>query len=164
MTKLSWGVLPPVILLTAVLLSGGCGTGKGDGTAGPKEGGKDGPGDPGTPSNVRQIMGKLGRGPQSLTNKIGGELASDDPPWDDIQLQAREYAELTAELGKYDPPRGARESWEKLTAEYAATAAALDRAVQAKDRDAARAAHTRLNSSCMACHKEHRGPPPGGGK
>src|SRR5262249_31513592 len=113
------------------------------------------------------IMRKLTREPQSLTSVIGQELKSDPPPWDQLQSQTKEYVDLAGSMAKLDPPKGSKESWAKLAGEFADFAAALDKAAQAKDKDAALAAHQSLTSSCMTCHHQHRaGPggcgPPGG--
>jgi hypothetical protein len=105
---------------------------------------------------TRQIMMKLAKGPSSINELLRKELEESSPPWEAIQGQAKEYATESASLAKYDPPRGSKESWAKLTAEWAESAADLDKAAQAKDKDAAKAAHTELNTSCMACHREHR--------
>jgi hypothetical protein len=161
MTKWSWRVPPSLALLAAIGVAAGCGTKDQPGNpppGGPKDGGGGSP-------DIRRIMDRLGKGPQALTAAIGEELKSDEPPWDDLQGQAKEYARLTAELGRYDPPRGDKESWQQRTGDYAEAAAALDRAAQARDRDAAKEAHGRLNRSCAACHREHRqmGPPGKGG-
>jgi mono/diheme cytochrome c family protein len=129
------------------------------------------PGAPGESTPIREIMNKLTKGPQSLTMVIGQELKADSPPWDKIGPQAKEFAELAASMSKYDPPKGSKESWAKLTTAYAGSAVALDRAAQAKDKEAAKAAHHTLAVSCQACHAEHRStglrpsggfPPPGG--
>jgi cytochrome c556 len=112
---------------------------------------------------IRQIMGKVAKGPNSLNALLGAELKEASPPWETIQTQTKEYAQLAKELGTYDPPKGSKESWSKQTAAYAETAADLDKAAQAKDKDAAVAAHGELSNSCMACHREHRGGPGRGG-
>jgi hypothetical protein len=167
MTTLSRNALLPLAVLAVILASGGCGLGKNgaptnlpppDGPPGPGAGDGGGP-----PSNVRQIMNRLGKGPRALTPVIGKELEAEPPSWDTLQPQAKEYAQLTAALGQYDPPRGSKESWAKQTAAYADAAAALDRAARAKDTEAARAAHTRLSDSCIGCHSEHRQKRPGAG-
>jgi hypothetical protein len=134
---------------------------------------------PGGRRPIKDLMMKLA-GRNSLTPKIGQELKQDSPPWDAIQAQTKEFAELASNLGKHDPPRGSKESWTKLTSSYSESALALDQAAQAKDKAAALAAHGTLAGSCMACHREHRmggpgrggpggggppgpfGPPPGG--
>jgi hypothetical protein len=129
----------------------------GDGPGGPAGGGRE-------RSPIRKIMAQLGSPRGSLTQLIGQELKQSRPPWDKIQGQASDYAKQAAELARYDPPRGSKESWSKLTAEFAGSANAMDNAAQAKDKKTALAAQVRLASSCMACHREHRamGPGPGG--
>jgi len=112
-------------------------------------------------SRIKQIMGTLSRGPNTLTPMIQKELQADPPDWDAIQPQAAEYAKLTAEMGKFDPPKGSKESWAKLTAAYAESAEALDKAAQAKDQNAAKTAHRKIAASCTECHREHRGGPGG---
>jgi hypothetical protein len=122
----------------------------------------EGPGDGGG-SRIKQIMGTLSRGSNALTPVIDKELQANPPDWDTIQPQAAEYAQLTAEMGKLDPPKGSKESWAKLTAAYAESAAALDKAAQAKDQNAAKTAHRKLATSRNECHREHRGGPGGFG-
>jgi hypothetical protein len=91
-----------------------------------------------------------------LTAVIGAELDAAQPPWETLRPQAREYAELVAELARSEPRRGSQVAWAKQTAAYADAAVALDRAARARDRAAARAAHGRLTAACLGCHREHR--------
>jgi hypothetical protein len=142
-------VLP--VSLSLLILLGGCR-------------GNDG-GDAPAPSNsaTKKIMARLARGPNSLTSVLGRELRATESPWETIQGQAGEYARLTVDLAKHTPPKGTAESWARLTADYAGTASELDRAAQARDKEAALAAFGQLTSSCKACHKEHRKMGPGMG-
>jgi hypothetical protein len=123
-------------------------------------GGKRGP--------IADIMAKLTKGPESLTSIIGNELNQTPPPWEKIRPQAKEYAQLAASMSKYDPPRGEKESWKKQTSSYAQSATELETAAEAKNLDAAKAAHGAITKSCQACHQAHRGGlgmmggPPGG--
>src|SRR5438105_4217453 len=56
------------------------------GNPGPSGGPSGGGGGGGQSSGeIRAIMGKLTKGPQSLTPTIGKELEADPPPWDKIQ-------------------------------------------------------------------------------
>jgi hypothetical protein len=158
------------VLLAVVLAAAACNKVKNNdpGVAGPGPGMAGGPwpgmGGPGRPlSPIGEVMNKLGKGPNALNATIGKELKTDPPPWDTIGPQAKEYAQLAASLSKYDPPKGSKESWTKLTGAYAESAAALDSAAVAKDKDAALTAHTKLTQSCMACHREHRAGPGGMG-
>jgi len=126
----------------------------------------------GSPS-IKQIMGKLTKGPNSLTPVIGKELEADAPDWNTIQPQTDEYARLAAALVQNTPRKGSRESWAKLSAAFGESAVALNKAAKAKNRDAALDAHSQITGSCMGCHRQHRtmgpgmgklgGPPPPGG-
>jgi hypothetical protein len=108
-------------------------------------------------------MFKLDRGPTALNKAVARGLEADPPDWGTIQKQTSEYAQLTAGLGKLDPPMGTKDSWSQVTAAFAETAAALDKAAQAKDRPAARQASDELSNSCMGCHRAHRRMMGGGG-
>jgi hypothetical protein len=148
-----------------LLAAGGCG-GEAD---------HEGPGGPGPgpeasaplgdSPTIKQVMVKLTKGPNSLTPVIGKELEAEPPAWETIQPQTKEYARLAAAMSKNEPSKGAKESWTKLSTAFADSAAALDKAAQAKNKDAALEAHGQLAGSCMECHKEHRGGRggPGGG-
>jgi hypothetical protein len=130
---------------------------------GPRDGAPSGDGESGNrKSNLREIMNKIGKGPNALSSALDQGLRADDPDWGSLQPKAAELAKLTAELGKSDPPRGSKESWSKLAASFAASATALDKAAQGKDLEAARAAQMKLGRSCMECHRQHRGGPEGG--
>ena len=124
---------------------------------------------PGTPSGpvadehghdhgagIGAIMTKLAKGPNSLTPVLGKELAADPVAWETVLPQAKEYAHLASEMGGFDPPKGAKDSWAKLTGAYAQSAADLEKAAEKKDKDAALAAHKQLANSCMTCHQAHR--------
>ena len=125
-------------------------------------------GAPASSPGIKQIMAKLAKGPGSLTPVLASALKAEQPAWDTIQAQTKEFAKVAADLGRYEPPKGSKESWSKLTAAYAESASELEKAAEAKDKDAALAAHAKLAGSCMACHREHRagprmgGPPPDG--
>jgi len=114
-------------------------------------------------------MGKLTKGKDSLTPVIGKELEADAPDWNAIQPQTDEYTRLAAALVKNTPRKGSPESWAKLSADFGASADALNKAAKAKNRDAALDAHSQITGSCMECHRQHRmgpgmgkmgGPPP----
>jgi cytochrome c553 len=184
MPGLMRGAAPAAALLAALFSCGGCGERQDTATSFPTSTASPGPpGDapaapappptetaeePGAPPTIKAIMGKLTKGQGSLTPVIGEELHEDPVPWEALQGQTREYARLAAALVQNEPPKGSPESWAKQAGAFSETAAALDRAAQARDADAAREAHDALAASCMACHREHRvmgpgrGMPPGG--
>jgi hypothetical protein len=168
----------PILVAGVLLAYGGCadeanpggpggpppGLGPGPRPVGPGPG-SEASGPIGDSPTTKQIMGKLTKGPGSLTPVIGKELEADTPLWETIQPQTKEYARLAAAMGKNDPPKGSKESWTKLSSAFADSAAALDKAAQARNRDAALDAHGQLAGSCRECHTAHRqmGRGPGGG-
>jgi hypothetical protein len=153
-------VILPLAFVLAPIALGGCGNGKSDGPSGQPVGPSDGDG---TPSKIKQIMMKVGKGPQALNPALGKGLDAEQPARETMQPLTKEYAQLAADLSQNDPPKGSAESWKKLTGAYAESAAALDRAAQAKDQTAAKAAHKQLTDSCMGCHREHHQMGPRGG-
>jgi hypothetical protein len=176
MTRASRRGLIISCLFTVLSFVAGCGgdrdpaeAGLGPG-AGPGAFEPNGPG-PAANAGIRQIMFKLNKGPNALTQALKSELAQNPPPWETIQAHTKEYAQLTAELSDYDPPRGTKESWKELTLAFADTASELNKAALAKDARAALSAHGDLENACNSCHREHRrmggpgggmGGPPGG--
>jgi hypothetical protein len=114
---------------------------------------------PRQPTPIRGIMTKLNGGRQPLKATINAELKKDPPAWDKIKSQTSAAAKMAASLSEYTPPKGSPESWKKLSAAYAASASALDKAAQAEDKKAAEAAWTTLfsNTACIECHNQHRG-------
>jgi hypothetical protein len=110
----------------------------------------------GASPSIKQIMGRLTKGPGSLTPVIGNELQDNQPPWQTIQTQTREYARLAAALGQNEPPKGSKDSWATHASAFAQSATELDRAAQSKNLDLALAAHGKIANSCNECHREHR--------
>ncbi len=62
-------------------------------------------------------------------------------------------------MGKNNPPKGSKESWEQQAQDFAAEAADLNAAAQSKDVDKAKAVQMKVNNSCRDCHMAHRGRP-----
>jgi hypothetical protein len=119
---------------------------------------------PASNPRIKEIMTKLGKGPQALQGALDKALRQAEPAWDAVQAQTGEYAKLASELGKLDPPKGSKDSWSKLTLAFAETATELDKSAKANEKDATVSAHADLGSSCMGCHREHRVMGPGGGR
>lgn len=116
-----------------------------------------------TNPKIKSAMEAIGKGPKALMPTLAAELKEPEPPWDTIQKQTKEYVDHAAAVAKEKPMRGSDESWGKETAAFSETAAELDKAAQAKNKDEALAVHGRLGNACMACHRRHRMMPPGGG-
>src|SRR5262249_15768502 len=129
MTRFTVRLLLVSALLTGLFLCGACNKNKAN-EAGSKE--------------IGEIMNKLNPGPQPLKELLATGLQQDSPDWAMIQQQTKEFARLAASLGEYPPPKGSQESWTKLAAAYADSAVALDKAAQAKDKNAAQDAQKAL--------------------
>jgi len=108
-----------------------------------------------TPS-IKEVMVKAHKTGTGLLPKIGKDLKAEEPAWDTIQKETSELVDLTGCLEKNKPPKGDKESWEKLCQSYVKGAKALDDAAQAKDKPAASAAQKKLSGSCVKCHEAHR--------
>jgi hypothetical protein len=108
------------------------------------------------PLTIKEIMGKLNKGPYALTPNIKQGLQQAEPNWTTIQEQTKQYIRLAADLTKNAPPQGEKASWDKLAEQYTAAAQTLDAAAQKKDKAAALAAHVKLTGSCNACHQAHK--------
>jgi hypothetical protein len=143
------GALP--ILMTLPLVCGGCAEELEAGPTATANGGAAR-----APSPIKVIMGKLARGRGGVIPVLGMNLEQNPPPWEDMEPRARECVELAASLVQYDPPKGSKDSWSRLTSSYSGSAAALERAIQAKDLEASRKAQGELANGCMACHGAHR--------
>jgi hypothetical protein len=106
---------------------------------------------------IKEIMTKAHKGGNSLIQKLGKELKAADPEWEAIQKQAKDLVKLGTSLGKNDPPKGEKDSWEKLTKEYLDNAKSLEKAANDKNKEKATESQKALSKSCMACHKAHKG-------
>jgi cytochrome c556 len=108
--------------------------------------------------SVKEIMRQANK-PTGVYFNIGQDLKDENPAWADIQKEAEDLAKLANSLRKAAPPRGDKDSWDKLTKAYADNAKALVQASAKMDQAAARAAHAKMGGkACMACHKVHRPP------
>ncbi len=106
--------------------------------------------------DIKAIMGKLNKGPRAMTATLRKDLADDEPDWNKVQKDAKEFARLAKMMSKNEPPKGEKESWEKLTKQYAEYAKALSEAADKKDKAAAKAAHGKLSTACKSCHSQHK--------
>jgi hypothetical protein len=106
---------------------------------------------------IKEIMTKAHKGGDAILSKLGKDLKADKPDWDaDAKLSA-ELVKLGTALGKNKPPKGEKESWEKLTKAYVETAKALDAAIEKKEKKDAVEDQKKLAGMCKDCHTAHRG-------
>jgi cytochrome c556 len=107
--------------------------------------------------DIETIMKKVNGGKGFQKKQLPDALKASPIDWTSVQKITKEYSELCSYLGKNEPPKGDKQSWDKLTKEYAANAKKLDDAAEKKDKDAVVKTQQVLGASCNACHKQHKG-------
>jgi hypothetical protein len=107
--------------------------------------------------SIKEVMGKLNKGPDCLMKMVTKELRASQPDWDQIQKNSKEYVVGTEALEKATPKKGDKDSWTRLTKSFHENAVALNTAAEKKDKDAAVAANAKLGTACMSCHRAHKG-------
>ena len=109
-----------------------------------------------TTPTIDAIMKKV-NGKNGLHRKgLPDALKATPVDWANVQKQTKEYADLAGALGKNDPPKGDKASWEKLTKSYADSAKELFTAAEKKDKDTITSVQGKIGRTCMNCHKAHR--------
>ena len=111
--------------------------------------------DEATPS-IKNVMKKLHQGKTSPLNTLKAALKGESPDWVPVQKEAKLIATLGAALPKNDPPRGDKESYEKLAKAYASAGKSLEVSAEKEDLKGSRDAFKKISTSCMPCHKSHR--------
>lgn len=106
---------------------------------------------------IKVVMQKLHKGANSPLATLKKSLDAPSPDWEAIQGKTKDFVILGAALAKNDPPKGEKESWRKFADSYFEASKKLDDSAKAKDADETKAAHKTLSTSCMACHKAHKG-------
>jgi cytochrome c556 len=104
-------------------------------------------------TDVSTIMKKV-NGKKGLTAKVSD--AAKGGMWEDAQKAGKELKEMSAALGKNDPHKGDKASWEKLTKKYAEDGAAISEAADKKDADAVAKAAKTFGGACKTCHDAHK--------
>ncbi len=107
--------------------------------------------------SIKQAMGKLHKGGTAALPSLKKALAQDSPDWKGISTTATLVSDLSAAITEQKPPKGDQANYTKLAKAYASSAAALKTAAEKEDLAGAKAAMGKLQSSCMDCHKAHKG-------
>jgi len=106
--------------------------------------------------SIEKIMDKLHKGAKSPMGVLKGALKSQSPDWTKIQKESKTFATVSADLPKFDPPKGDAASFKKLAKAYASNAKTLQTAAEKEDLGATKAAFRKLGGSCQACHDAHK--------
>ena len=77
--------------------------------------------------------------------------------YDKAGTALKAWVALSSHLDEFDPPKGDKDDWKKLTKQYAADVKSLAKAVDDKDDKAIGAGLKSINTSCKTCHSAHKG-------
>lgn len=91
-----------------------------------------------------------------LRDVIAAEAAKPNPDHKMMEQAAAEFTKLLANLELYEPPRGDRNSWVRLSREYHQLAQKLEEAVKKKDTPGVIAVIKTQGKKCDTCHESHR--------
>jgi cytochrome c556 len=106
--------------------------------------------------SVKKIMADLHKGAKGHLNKAKAALKGESPDWAVVAKEGKLIHKNGEWLVKNDPPKGDKESWEKLAKAYAAEGKALEEAGEKEDLAKAKAATKKLSASCKTCHSAHK--------
>ena len=107
--------------------------------------------------DIETIMKKVNAKKGGLHAALMSDLKAGTVDWDAASKKSKEYYDLVSSLGKNDPPKGDKKSWEKLTKDYTDNAKTLADSCEKKDKSGATGALGKISNSCMTCHRAHRG-------
>jgi cytochrome c556 len=104
-------------------------------------------------------IGEIMRAGHGKTDPLLGKViaGAKGGKWEDATAAAKSLDENAAMLSKGTPKRDEGKTWEKLSTNYHKNTSALLAATEKKDAEATKEAVGTLTSSCMECHKAHKG-------
>ena len=108
------------------------------------------------PASIEKIMEALHKGRKSPVATLKTALKSSSPDWALIQKESKLYAKYAADLPKNEPPKGDKESFEKMAKAFADSAKKLEDAARREDLPAVKAAFGKIRTSCNSCHDAHK--------
>jgi len=107
------------------------------------------------PKNIKAFMKKAHAGDEAFKSVV--TKAAKDKEYDTAATALKAWVAISGSLSEFDPPKGEKEDWAKLSKKYAEDVKALAKAVDDKDDKAIAARLKTINSSCGGCHKSHKG-------
>jgi len=105
--------------------------------------------------DIGEVMKKAHTADEAFRKVIA--KAVKDKDYESAATTAKAWVALSSQLGKFDPPKGEKASWKKLTTKYAKDVKSLAGAIDKKNARGAGQALATINKSCGTCHKAHKG-------
>ncbi len=109
---------------------------------------------PEKPKDIKEIMNKGHKGKKALLNVVGNELKAEK--WDKVQEATEQMKVFGETIGDFDPPKGDKESWKKMTDKYKEQTKKMDEAADKKDAAGTEKALKMVQDSCKGCHSQHK--------
>lgn len=104
--------------------------------------------------SISEIMKKAHGKTEGYLGKLKGQVK--DGKWDDAKKTAKDLVIVAEALAKNDPPKGDKESWEKLTKNYIKHSKSINEAAKKEEAKGVTDGLKALGGSCGDCHKAHR--------
>lgn len=109
-----------------------------------------------SPASAEVVMKKLFAGKTSPNNALKAAAKTASPDWAKVKEASDAFSKFAPDLGKNDPPKGDKASWDKLCKALADSASDLKESVEKQDVDKFKATAKAIGSSCKDCHDAHR--------
>ena len=106
------------------------------------------------PKDISEIMKKGHNGKKSLLAAIGNDLKNDK--WDEVKKNAEVMKVYGETIGEFDPPKGDKASWKKMTEKYKEETADMFKAAEKKDAAGVDKVVKSIQNSCKGCHSAHK--------
>jgi len=116
---------------------------------------KDKDKDDSKPKNIKEVMKKAHAADDAFRKGIAKNIKDKD--FEAAATTMKAWVAISGHLGSFDPPKGEKADWEKVTKKYAENVKTLAKAVEDKDGKVANKALGVVNASCGGCHKAHKG-------
>lgn len=109
---------------------------------------------PDKPKDISEIMKKGHAGKKALLNVIGNDLKAEK--WDDVKKNTEVMKVYGETIGEFEPPKGDKASWKKMTDKYKEDTGAMFKAAEKKDAAGTEKHLKAIQNSCKGCHSAHK--------
>ena len=108
------------------------------------------------PESIGDIMKKAHSGENAFRKEIAKNLKVKD--FDAAATTMKAWSAIASHLNEFEPPKGSKESWKKMTKKYADSVKALAKTIDDKNVSAATKQLDVINKKgCGGCHSAHKG-------
>lgn len=107
------------------------------------------------PEDIKEIMNKGHKGKKAYLNEIGNALKAEK--WDEVKKHTDIMKVYGETLPTFDPPKGEKASWKKLSGKYKDDTTAMSKSADKKDAAATEKYLKSIQNSCKGCHSQHKG-------